>query len=76
MEPRPILHDGDGLFIRVSTESYLAADIQNNTLSGNQSNDLHIESFLAIQPAVGTEGWNAATVPRQCRSVRLPRPTP
>ena len=47
------LQAADGLFIRVSTESYLAADIQGNTISGNVANDLHIESFVQYNPQTG-----------------------
>ena len=47
------LRAADGVFIRVSTESYLAADIQRNTISGNVANDLHIESFVQYNPQTG-----------------------
>ena len=47
------LRAADGVFIRVSTESYLAADIQRNTISGNVANDLHIESFVQYNPQNG-----------------------
>jgi hypothetical protein len=47
------LRAADGVFIRVSTESYLAADIQRNTISCNVANDLHIESFVQYNPQNG-----------------------
>ena len=47
------LRTADGVYIRVSTESYLAADIQGNTISGNVANDLHIESFVQYNPQNG-----------------------
>ncbi|WP_397569832.1 beta strand repeat-containing protein [Schlesneria sp. T3-172] len=47
------LQAGDGVFLRVSTNSYLGADIRNNNMTGNLANDLHIESFLAYNPATG-----------------------
>ena len=47
------LKAADGVFMRVSTESYLAADIQRNTISGNVANDLHIESFVQYDPNTG-----------------------
>ena len=47
------LRAADGVYIRVSTESYLAADIQGNTVSGNVANDLHIESFVQYDPHTG-----------------------
>ena len=45
------LQAGDGVFLRVSTNSYLSADVRNNTITGNLANDLHIESFVAYNPA-------------------------
>jgi hypothetical protein len=47
------LNAADGVFIRVGTDAYLAADIQNNTISGNVGNDLHIESFVQYNPFTG-----------------------
>lgn len=43
----------DGVFIRVGTDAYLAADIQNNTITGNVGNDLHFESFVQYNPFTG-----------------------
>ncbi|MBM4077393.1 MAG: hypothetical protein FJ267_17330 [Planctomycetes bacterium] len=42
-----MLDAGDGVYIRVGTDSYLAADVRDNVFSGNLVNDLHIESFVA-----------------------------
>jgi len=44
------------VFIRVSTQSYLAADIQNNVITGNVANDLHVESFVQYNPETN-EAW-------------------
>ncbi|HEY0982193.1 beta strand repeat-containing protein, partial [Schlesneria sp.] len=47
------LRAADGVFIRVSTQSYLAADILNNRMTGNVANDLHVESFVQYNPQNG-----------------------
>ena len=47
----PSLNFGDGVKIRVGTDSYLAGDIRNNKLSGNVGTDFYIESFDAYNPA-------------------------
>ena len=55
-------HDGsniDGIKLRVGTESYLAADIQNNNLTGNVGNSLRIESFVQYNRVTGA----AETIP-------------
>jgi hypothetical protein len=43
----------DGVFIRVSSDSYLAADLQNNRIAGNVGTDLHFESFMQYNPNTG-----------------------
>ena len=58
------LQAADGVFIRVSTNSYLSADIQNNTMSGNVANDLHIESFDAYSPITGVAPQPTGSVAR------------
>jgi hypothetical protein len=38
---------GEGLFIKVGTGSYVAADVQNNTFGGNLEEDFRTSSFLS-----------------------------
>ena len=47
------LRAADGVYIRVGTEAYLAADIRNNTITGNVANDFHVESFTQYNPLTG-----------------------
>jgi hypothetical protein len=65
----PILPGGDGVFLRVSTNSYLSADIRNNVMSGNVQNDFHVESFLAYNPVTNI-------APQPIGSVANAAPTP
>lgn len=58
------LRESDGVFIRVSTDSYLAADIQSNNISGNVGNDLHIESFIQYNPNNGAAYQPPASIAR------------
>ncbi len=51
---------GDGMFIRVGTDTYLSADLggtagdtTGNVFSGNVLTDVHFESFIAFDPATG-----------------------
>lgn len=44
------LRQADGVFIRVGTEAYLAADVERNTMTGNVANDFHVESFVQYNP--------------------------
>ena len=60
---------GDGVYLRVGTDSKLSADIQNNNLGGNLANDLHIESFVAYNPLTG-----AAITPPASTSAQAPAP--
>lgn len=48
---QPTLSLGDGVKIRVGTNSYLAADVRNNKISGNVGTDFYVESFDAYNPA-------------------------
>lgn len=48
------LQRGDGVFIRVGTNTYLSADVRNNTMSGNLANDFHVESFVSYNPIDGS----------------------
>jgi hypothetical protein len=47
------LRAADGIYVRVSTDSYLAADIRNNRISGNVANDVHFESFTQYNRVTG-----------------------
>ena len=58
------LRAADGVYIRVSSDSYLAADIRNNTISGNVANDVHIESFTQYNPVTGVAYIPAASGPK------------
>ena len=44
---------GEGVYLRVGTDSYLSADIRDNTIVGNLGNDLKIESFVAYNRQTG-----------------------
>lgn len=46
-------NNADGVKLRISTGSYLSADIRGNTLSGNGGNDLRVESFVQYNPLTG-----------------------
>lgn len=56
----PQINNGDGVFIRVGTDTYLSADMggaagsgNGNIFSGNALADVHFESFIAFDPATG-----------------------
>lgn len=46
-------NNADGVKLRISTGSYLAANIDGNVLAGNGGNDLRVESFVQYNPLTG-----------------------
>ena len=62
--------DGDGVSIRVGTNTYLSADIggaagsgNGNTFSGNSLADVRFESFIAFDPNTGVFSQPAQSIP-------------
>ena len=51
------LAPGEGVFVNISTNAYLSADISGNTFTGNGSADFRSRSFISGgNPPVGTQG--------------------
>ena len=54
--------DGDGLYIRVGTNAYVAADVRGNAYGGNLLDDFRTESFISAANAVSVNRMGANTV--------------